>query len=104
MGVLISTNPLGSVQEPNGTRLVLIGDSDFASNQHFLNGGNSKLFLTAINWLAAGKEIISVDRKVLLTRRLVLSPEQERFLHISSIGLLPLFLLVLATYVWWRKR
>jgi len=84
--------------------MVLIGDSDFATNPHFRNGNNSDLFLTAVNWLTAGEEIISVDRKALVSRRLLLNPDQARFLHISSIGLLPLFLLIVGVYVWWRRR
>jgi ABC-type uncharacterized transport system involved in gliding motility auxiliary subunit len=87
-----------------GSRQVLIGDSDFAANGHFRNGNNSALFLTALNWLTAGKEIISVDRKVLVTRRLLLNPEQARFIHVSSIGLLPLLLIAVGGYVWWRRR
>ena len=87
-----------------GTRLVIIGDSDFATNQHFYNGNNSDLFLNAVNWLTADAEVISVDRKVLPTRRLLLSPEQVRFVHVSSIGLLPFLLLVIGGYVRWRRR
>ncbi len=86
------------------TRLVVFGDSDFATNQHFRNGNNSDLLLTSVNFLAAGEQIISVDRKVLPLRRLVMSPEQARFLHVSSIGLLPLLLVVAAAYLWWRRR
>jgi ABC-2 type transport system permease protein len=86
------------------TRLVVMGDSDFASNQHFLNGNNSDLFLTAINWLGEGDDVISVDRKVLPVRRLVLSPEESRFLNLSSVGLLPLVLVVVAGWVWRRRR
>jgi ABC-type uncharacterized transport system involved in gliding motility auxiliary subunit len=84
--------------------MVLIGDSDFATDAHFRNGNNSDLFLTAVNWLTAGEEIISVDRKALVTRRLLLNPEQERFLRVSSIGLLPLLLLIAGVYSWWRRR
>ena len=88
----------------DSTRLVVFGDSDFGTNQHFRNGNNSDLFLTTVNFLAAGEQIISVDRKVLPVRRLVLSPEEARFLHVSSIGLLPLVLLVTAAFLWWRRR
>ena len=86
------------------TRLAVIGDSDFASNQHFGNGNNSQLFLTVINWLGEGDEVISVDRKVVPVRRLVLKPEEVRFLNLSTVGLLPLILLIIAARVWWRRR
>ena len=84
--------------------LVVIGDSDFATNQHFINGNNSDLFLTSVRWLTAGEEIISIDRKVLQTRRLLIGPEQSRILNITSIGLLPLILIVIGGIVWWRRR
>jgi len=104
IGVLVSTTPVDNPTGPEGARLVLIGDSDFTTNRHFRNGNNGDLFLTAVNWLTAGGEIITVDRKALVTRRLLLNPEQARFLHISSMGLLPLILLLAGVYVWWRRR
>jgi ABC-type uncharacterized transport system involved in gliding motility auxiliary subunit len=103
IGALVSSAAAAGSQA-TGTRLVVIGDSDFAANRHFRNGNNAELFLNSINWLAEGEEIIAVDRKVLPIRRLILSPEQARFLHISSIGLLPLLLLVFGGYLWWRRR
>lgn len=84
--------------------MAVIGDSDFASDQNFFNGNNGDLFVSAVNWLAAGKEVVSVDRKVLATRRLLLAPEQARFLLVSSLGLLPLLVLAAGAFVWWRRR
>ena len=86
------------------TRLAVIGDSDFAGNQHFGNGNNSEMFLTIVNWLGEGDELVSVDRKVVPVRRLVLSPEESRFLNLSAVALLPLILLAVAARVWWRRR
>ena len=94
----------GIVRRSDSTRLLVVGDSDFASNRHFRNGNNSSMFLTMVNWLGAGEEIISVDRKVLPVRRLVLTPEEANFLNVSSVALLPLLLLVAAAIVWWRRR
>ncbi len=104
IGVRVYTVSEGEGEEPEGARIVVIGDSDFIANAHFQNGNNSDLFLSEVGWLTEGEEIISVDRKVLPIRRLILDPEEERFLHISSIGLLPLLLLLTGGYVWWRRR
>ena len=87
-----------------GTSIVVFGDSDFNTDKHFYNGNNSDLFLSIVNQLAAETEIISVDRKVLPARRLLLSPEQVRFLHVSSIGLFPFLILIIGGYVRWRRR
>lgn len=100
VGAIVVRGP----QDAAGTRLAVLGDSDFASDRHFRNGNNSDLFLTLVNWLAQGEEIISVDRKVLPVRRLVLSPEEARILNLSSAGLLPLLLVIAAGVVWWRRR
>jgi ABC-type uncharacterized transport system involved in gliding motility auxiliary subunit len=104
IGALVDGVPAGdSTSTPDGTRLIVFGDSDLATNASFGNGDNGTLFLSAVNWLAAGRQIISVDRKVLTTRRLLLRPEEARFLNVSSIGLLPLVLLLVAGYLWWRR-
>ena len=87
-----------------GTRLIVYGDSDFASNRRFQDGDNGNLFLNSVNILTVGKELISMDRKYLQTRRLLIGPEAESFIIISSIGLLPLLVLVAGAYIWWRRR
>lgn len=104
IGVSILITGTAVSGEAKETRMVVMGDSDFVQNRHFRNGTNADLFLTSVNWLAAGEEIISVDRKVLPIRQLILDPEEARFLHISSIGLLPLLLLLAGGYLWWRRR
>jgi len=87
-----------------GTRLIVIGDSDFTTNAHFQNGDNGILFLNSIHFLTQGKELITMDRKYIQTRRLIIGPEAERFITISSMGLLPLLVLAAGTYIWWRRR
>ena len=56
LGVLIAAPPMDkpegeSPEDGKLTRLVVIGDSDFASKQHFNDGYNSDLFLASENWL-----------------------------------------------------
>ncbi len=109
LGLLIfMVPPLDENGQPTAevppTRLSVIGDSDFASYQHFYNGDNGNFFLNLVEVLTTGKELISIERKVLPYRRLVVGPEIESFIQISSIGLLPLLVLVAGGVIWWRRR
>ena len=104
LGFLIFTPPTGEADEEQGTALMVIGDSDFASNEHFYSGNNGDLFLYSVELLTAGEEIISIERKDPPFRRLRVGPDEERFINYSSIGLLPLLVLVIGGIIWWRRR
>ena len=113
VGILIGTVP-PQPEDPDepvtipddyvDTRLVIFGDSDFATNRHFINGSNSDLILNAVSFLTFGTDLISIDRKVLQERRFVVSPGTLTFVNISSVGLLPLLVFVIGGIVWWRRR
>jgi len=104
LGFLVYTPPTDETGEEQGTTLIVIGDSDFASNDHFYSGNNGDFFLNAVSGLTAGTEIVSIEHKVLPFRRMIVSPEAERFINYSSIGLLPLLVLVIGGVIWWRRR
>jgi hypothetical protein len=86
------------------TRIVLVGDSGFADNSNFNNGNNGDFFLNLVEVLTSGKELLSIERKVLPFRRLVVDAQVQNFIQISSIGLLPLLILVMGGIIWWRRR
>ncbi|MFC2035344.1 GldG family protein [Chloroflexota bacterium] len=109
LSVLITSSPTNgdeevSTEDERGTRLIVIGDSDFASNEHYYDGNNGDLFLNAVQLLTAGKELISIERKILPFRRLIVGQEAKRFIDYSSIGLPPLLVLVIGGIIWWRRR
>ncbi len=103
LGALVSEAPVPGGGAPI-PRLAVLGDSDFATNAHVMNAYNGELFLRVVSWLTEGREIVSVERKVLAARRLVIGPGEARFLQVSSIGLLPLLVLLVGVVVWWRRR
>jgi ABC-type uncharacterized transport system involved in gliding motility auxiliary subunit len=86
------------------TRLVIIGDSDFASNAHIHNGGNGDLFLNSISWLAEEEHLIDIRPKEHPFRRLIVSERVSRFIRFFSVGLLPLSVLIIGVAIWLRNR
>ena len=90
--------------DETGRRLAVIGDSDFVSSSNFLNGDNANFLILTISWLTEGKEVVDLERNVMPYRRLIINSEQARFMMITSIGLIPVLLIICAIYVWWRKR
>jgi len=103
IGVIIAGVPTDS-SATKYTRLVVIGDSDFTSDENFDDANNGDLFLNSVNWLAEETSLISIRRNVQPFRRLVINPSQENFIKYSSIGLLPLLVLAAGVVIWWRRR
>ena len=102
IGALIAAPSLTSTDRY--IRLAVIGDSDFASNDNYVNGNNGDLFLNTVNWLAEETSLISIHRNVQPFRRLVLNQSQTNFIQYSSIGLIPFLMVVIAGVIWWRRR
>ena len=89
---------------PPETRLVVIGDSDFATNGVVGIQGNRDMFLNVINWLAQQEDLISIRAREPEDRRLTLTADQQRRLSWLSLLLVPGFVLGTGVYTWWRRR
>ena len=86
------------------TRLVVIGDSDFATNKYFYSLSNSDLFLNSVNWLSGEEDLISIRPKPPEFRRLVITQRGWNWILYSSIALLPLAVGLVGGITWWRRR
>ena len=85
--------------------IVVIGDSDFATNQNFYGpGSNSDFFLNAVNWLAGDVALHEIRPKPIVFRELTLDKNQRNFVRYSSWFMLPAAMALLAGFVWWRRR
>ena len=88
----------------NGWRLVVFGNSAFATNQYLANAGNETLALNAVNWLARQEEALGIAPRAPEQVQLFLSAAQmRRILLISLIGM-PACAIALGVAVWWRRR
>ena len=86
------------------SRIVVIGDSDFATNSFFHIMGNGKLFLNTVNYLASKENLIGVEPRTFDRPRVNLTNRQMKGTFFLSVILIPLLLAVIGTAVWWRQR
>ncbi|OGO39663.1 MAG: hypothetical protein A2147_07970, partial [Chloroflexi bacterium RBG_16_57_8] len=84
-------------------RIIVIGDSDFASNEHFSQVNNGDLFLNSVNWLAQDTQLISLRRAALPFRRMVVNDDQRKFITYSSLALPSVLVLLIGAVVWWYR-
>lgn len=97
--------PDGADEAPKPeTRLVVMGDSDFAANRWLGISGNRDLFLNSVNWLAQQEDLISVRAKDPEDRRITLTADQDRRIFWLTIILIPGLILFMGIYTWWRRR
>lgn len=92
------------IDEDKTARLVVIGDSDFASNSFFGIQGNGDLFVNAVSWLAEDEGFIAIRPKEPDDRPLTLTETQTRVSYYVSMYLFPLSVLVAGISVWVRRR
>lgn len=86
------------------TRVVALGDSDFAANGYLGFQGNSDFFMNAVNWLAQQENLIAVRPREPEDRRLSMTAAQQRSVMLLSIFIIPGLVLAGGVYTWWRRR
>ncbi|MDJ0578718.1 Gldg family protein [Crocosphaera sp.] len=87
------------------SRLVIIGNSTFATNNLFNQQLNGDVFLNTVQWLSnQDEQPLSIRPKQVKDRRLNLSPLQATIVPILSLAVFPLLGLIAAGITWWRRR
>ncbi len=85
-------------------RIVVVGDSDFASNELIEAYRNRDLFLNTVNWLMGDVEAISVRPNRSRASRFQLSQEQFTTIRSLSLFVLPEAFGLLGVLTWWSRR
>lgn len=85
-------------------RLVVFGDSDFATNEMLGAYRNRDLFVNSVNWLLGDVEAISVRPPKSRASRLTLSSEQFSQIRALSLFVLPELIAVAGVWAWWSRR
>jgi hypothetical protein len=84
--------------------MIVIGDTDFATNNYFGSANNSDLFVNAVNYLAKDFELIAIRTKTDANRQLFLTKNERDFVRWSGWLLMPFLISIFGFWTWWRRR
>lgn len=94
-------------QAQTGGRMIVFGDSDFASNLYLNLLGNKDLFMSSIGVLAEDEALIAVRHKGLPRSSLSpvsLTERQGRMIFWSAVVMQPVGFALLGLLITWRRR
>lgn len=90
--------------KPQGARLVVFGDVNFATNEYVENPGNHDLFRNSANWLAKKETQLGISAKPSDFRKAIITPVQMKVIFWVSIIGIPIIPAIIGSIVWWRRR
>lgn len=103
LGVALSRST-NQGQKSRESRMVVIGDVDFATGNLFEQQLNGDVFLNSVTWLSnRDNQTLSIRPKEQTNRRINLTPQQSRLITLIAFGL-PLVAFGTAAALWWRRR
>lgn len=85
-------------------RIVVFGDSNFATNELLDVFSNRDLFLNAVSWLLGDEESISVRPNVARSSSVQLTTGQLQLIQYLSLFVLPEGIALLGVLAWWTRR
>lgn len=95
------------------TRIVVFGDSDFATDTYFATNNPDlpdipaykPLFPSIVNWLTLDEDLITIVPPDLSNEVLrKMNVHQIRLVQLTSVFLIPLIVFITGMVVWWRRR
>lgn len=84
--------------------LLVVGDSDFVSNNHFELSGNGDLFLNMANFMTEEENLITIGSREPGGRPLLMTPTQGSLFFWTNIALVPLFVILVGLGVYRVRR
>jgi ABC-type uncharacterized transport system involved in gliding motility auxiliary subunit len=86
------------------SRLLAIGDSDFAANYALGIQGNQDLFVNGVSWLAQQEDLIAIRPRDVADTRLTLTASQLTGLFWLSLLVVPATVFGVGVFAWSRRR
>ncbi|MDD5772610.1 MAG: GldG family protein [bacterium] len=89
---------------PPRAKLVVIGDSDFATNRMTNSVGNVDLFMNSVNWLVGDTEKVSIRPLIMDFKKINLTKSQSKIVLIICLAFVPLLVAGIGGVIWWKRR
>ncbi|MBI5427367.1 MAG: GldG family protein [Nitrospinae bacterium] len=90
--------------KPRKATLVVVGDSDFASNAYHGFSGNGDFFLNTASFLAQEEKLISIRPRERKTSPVQLTRAEGSLMFILGMIVIPALVIGSGIRVWWRRR
>jgi hypothetical protein len=97
----LSGNFAGTIRR---TRVVAVGDVEWATNAYVGEAGNAALFVQAMDWLTIDEDLVSVSPNLPRLRALELNDARTRYARLLMAGLVPMLFLLVGALVWALRR
>jgi len=107
VAVAVERGPVRGIDmEIRPTRMVVIGDSDFASNGALTSGvgGNRDFVMSALNWLVEREALLAIAPKPPQELRLDMDGRQIRMAYLLMVGGIPALAAIAGILVWLSRR
>ncbi|MBI4927745.1 MAG: GldG family protein [Anaerolineae bacterium] len=99
------TLAVSGLNSTTNARVVVIGDSDFASTVNFAQYGNGDFLLNSIDWASKQDNLISLTPKQSTQRVLILRDQTTLgLILLGTVFLLPGIVLISGFAVWFQRR
>lgn len=95
---------LAYAAEKNGSRAIIIGDSNFVTNGNLSMQGNGSLFVNSVDWLQGNRESSIIAGKVINSSSMIVRGADFVKLMIICCVIMPLVMFAGAVFVWRAKK
>lgn len=87
-----------------GSRAIVVGDVDFASNAVVEQAGNSTFLVRSLDWLTLDDQLVVLSANLPKDRTIVLTRDRITYARFVSLALLPGLFLLAGAVVWAVRR
>ncbi len=99
------TVAIAAIDTVNNSRVLIVGDVNFATDKYFTNYGNADFIINSIDWAAGQENLINLTPKQPITRTII-PPKiyMLGLLFLGTIFVIPGFVVLLGITTWLQRR